>query len=224
MTIEGVGKSYSAAIMKVYWLDGQMRAYTVTSGRPNIRLYGSADDQRGPGEIAWAYGVIGVEHIFAGVDHLLFVIGLLILVGFNRRLAATITAYTVAHSLTLGPSALGWLTLRSPQVEATIALSIMLVSVEALHTGATLSRQWPAAVALIFGLVHGLGSVPALNEIGLPRNNSLVALLTFNVGVDLGQLAVVAIAYLVCWSLTRWPTFPRARVPAIYLISSIATY
>ena len=118
---------------------------------------------------------------------------MLFLVGFNRRLVATITAFTLAHSLTLALSALGWLTLRSPPVEATIALSIVLVAGEALHRRPTLSRRWPALVAFLFGLVHGLGFAGALKEIGLPEHHLPLALLTFNVGVELGQLAVVGV-------------------------------
>ena len=222
--IEGVGKRYSAAIVRVYWLDGQTRVYTMTSGQPTVRLYGSADDRRGMGEIAQAYTVLGVEHILSGYDHLLFVFALLFLVGFNRRLVWTITAFTAAHSVTLALAALGLLTLRSPPVEATIALSIVLVAGEALHKQATLSRRWPAVVAFIFGLVHGLGFAGALKDIGLPQNHLPVALLTFNVGVELGQLLVVGVAWLVWRTLARWPRFAVARAPALYAIGSVAAY
>ena len=109
MAMKGVGKRYSAAMVKVVWLDGQTRVYTMTSAQPTVRLYGSADDERGMGEIASAYSVLGVEHILSGIDHLLFVLALLFLVGFNRKLVWTITAFTVAHSLTLALAALGWL-------------------------------------------------------------------------------------------------------------------
>jgi len=222
--VEGVGKRYSAAIVRVYWLDGQMRVYTMTAGQPTVRLYGSAEDRRGMGEIAQAYTVLGVEHILSGYDHLLFVFALLFLVGFNRRLVWTITAFTAAHSVTLALAALGLLTLRSPPVEATIALSIVLVAGEALHKEATLSRRWPAVVAFIFGLVHGLGFAGALKDIGLPQNHLPVALLTFNVGVELGQLLVVGVAWLVWRTLARWPRFAVARVPALYAIGSVAAY
>jgi len=224
LEIEGVGARYSAAMIKVYWLDGQSRVYTITSTQPKVRLYGSADDRRGMGEIASAYVMLGVEHILGGIDHLLFVLALLFLVGFNRRLLWTITAFTVAHSLTLALSALGWLTLRSPPVEATIALSIVLVAGEALHRQPTLSRRWPAVVAFLFGLVHGLGFAGALKEIGLPENHLVIALLSFNVGVEFGQLLVVGVAYLVVRTLARWPAVNRARAPALYAIGSIAAY
>ncbi len=114
------------------------------------------------GEIARAYLVLGVEHILSGIDHLLFVAALLFLVGFQRKLIWTITAFTLAHSLTLASAALGWLTLRSAPVEATIALSIVLVASEALQPRETLARRLPAMVAFLFGLVHGLGFAGAL--------------------------------------------------------------
>ncbi|MGQ0698524.1 MAG: HupE/UreJ family protein [Panacagrimonas sp.] len=225
LEIQGVGKSvYSAALVKVFWADGQSRVYTLTKAQPTVQLYGSADDRRGMGEIAKAYAVLGVEHILGGYDHLLFVLTLLFLVGFNKRLLYTITAFTLAHSLTLALSALGWLTLRSPPVEATIALSIMLVAGEALHSRPTLARRWPALVALLFGLLHGLGFAGALKEIGLPENHLSVALLTFNLGVELGQLLVVGLAWLVHRTLARRPPFTLARAPVLYAIGGVAAY
>jgi hydrogenase/urease accessory protein HupE len=224
LAIEGVGKRYSAAMVKVFWLDGQSRVYTLTSAQSKVQLYGSAEDQRGMGELAQAYTVLGIEHILTGYDHLMFVLALLFLVGFNRRLLFTITAFTLAHSLTLALSALGWLTLRSPPVEATIALSIMLVAGEALHQRTTLSRRWPALVAFLFGLVHGLGFAGALKEIGLPHKHLSTALLTFNVGVELGQLLVVGVAFLAYRLLSRQPRLVLSRAPALYAIGSVAAY
>ena len=222
LSIRGVGERYSAVLVKVFWLDGQSRVYTLTAGQPTVQLYGAADDRRGIGEIASAYLVLGVEHILSGIDHLLFVIGLLFLVGFNRRLLWTITAFTAAHSLTLASSALGWLVLRPPPVEATIALSIVLVAREALHRGPTLARRWPALLAFLFGLVHGLGFAGALKEIGLPDNHLLVALLTFNVGVEIGQLMTVAAAWLLWRVAARWPRLALARSAALYGIGVVA--
>ncbi len=224
LSIDGVGQRYSAALVKVYWLDGRSVVYTLTAGQPTVHLYGAADDRRGLVEVAQAYLVLGVEHILTGFDHLLFVIGLLFLVGFNRRLVTTITAFTLAHSLTLASSALGWLTLRSPPVEATIALSILLVASEALQPRQTLSKRWPALVAFLFGLVHGLGFAGALAEIGLPQKHLFVALLTFNLGVEAGQLAVVASAFALWQVLRRWRVSTQARTPALYAIGSVAAY
>jgi hydrogenase/urease accessory protein HupE len=224
LRIEGVGKTYSAALVKIFWLGGQEHVYTLTAGQPTVRLYGAAEDGRGMGEIASAYTQLGIEHILTGADHLLFVLGLLFLVGFNRRLVWTITAFTAAHSLTLASSALGWLVLRPPPVEATIALSIVLVAGEALHQRDTLARRWPALVAFLFGLVHGLGFAGALKEIGLPENNLLVALLTFNVGVEIGQLLTVGSAYLLWRACSRLPALAQARTALLYGIGSVAAY
>ncbi|HJW10133.1 MAG TPA: HupE/UreJ family protein [Albitalea sp.] len=224
LAIDGVGKRYSAALVKVFWFDGAERVYTLTAGQPTVHLYGAADDQRGMGEIAQAYTALGVEHILTGVDHLLFVIGLLFLVGFTRRLLWTITAFTAAHSLTLACSALGWLVLRPAPVEATIALSIMLVAGEALHRRETLARRWPALVAFLFGLVHGLGFAGALKEFGLPEQHLLVALLSFNVGVEIGQLLTVAAAWGLWRFSARWPWAARARTALLYAIGSVAAY
>lgn len=224
LAVEGVGKSYSAALVKVFWFDGQSRVYTLTRGQPKVQLYGSAEDRRGRGEIASAYTVLGIEHILSGYDHLLFVFGLLFLVGFQRKLLWTITAFTAAHSLTLASAALGLLTLRSPPVEASIALSIVLVAGEALHRRMTLARRWPAVLAFLFGLVHGLGFAGALKEVGLPQNYLPTALLTFNIGVEIGQLMTVAAAWCIWRALRRWPPIQHARIPLLYGIGSVAAY
>ena len=222
LAMEGVGQRYSAAMVKVIWLGGQSRVYTLTAAQPTVRLYGAADDRRGWVEIARAYTVLGVEHILTGFDHLLFVFALLFLVGFRRRLVGTITAFTLAHSLTLASSAMGWLTLRPPPVEATIALSIVLVAREALHAEPTLSRRWPALVAFLFGLVHGLGFAGALQQIGLPGQHLSAALLTFNIGVEIGQLLVVALAYAAWCLLSQRRAFTYARTPGLYAIGAVA--
>jgi hypothetical protein len=222
--VDGVGKRYSAAIVKVFWLDGGNRVYTITGAQPTVQLYGSADDRRGGGEIARAYIVLGIEHILTGVDHLLFVAGLLFLVGFRRRLIGTITAFTLAHSITLACSAFGWITLRSPPVEASIALSILLVASEALRERDTLARRLPALVSFLFGLVHGLGFAGALKDIGLPQRHLPLALLCFNLGVEIGQLAMVSVAFAVVHAPFARARLGVARRPALYVIGVLAAY
>jgi len=152
------------------------------------------------------------------------VVSLLFLVGFRRRLIGTITAFTLAHSLTLACSVFGWLTLRSAPVEACIAISIVLVASEALRDTDTLARRVPALVSFLFGLVHGLGFAGALKDIGLPQSHVPMALLSFNVGVELGQLAVVLLALL----LVRVPLpkgwSARARRPALYAVGVVAAF
>jgi hydrogenase/urease accessory protein HupE len=224
LEIDGLGKRHSAVLVRVHWLEGGSRLYTLTKAQPSVRLFGSADDRRGFGEIAAAYTLLGFEHILTGIDHLLFVVALLFLVGFGRRLLWTITAFTAAHSLTLILSALGWIALRAPPVEAAIAASIVLVAAEALGRRQTLARQWPALVALLFGLVHGLGFAGGLAQIGLPQNHLLAALLAFNLGVELGQLLVIAAAWLLWrrFGALRWAAL--ARAPALYAIGIVAAY
>ena len=224
LEIKGVGKQYSAALIKVYWRNGDSRVYTITAAQPSVHLYGAAEDPRGMVEIARAYTMLGVEHILTGYDHLLFVLGLLFLVGFQRKLVWTITAFTVAHSITLASAALGILTLRSPPVEATIAMSIVLVAGEALHTRQTLARRWPALLAFLFGLVHGLGFAGALKEVGLPQHYLPTALLTFNIGVELGQLMTVLVAWGIWIAMRRWRRVQILRTPILYGIGSIAAY
>jgi hypothetical protein len=224
LRMEGVGQRFSAVLVRIHWLEGGSRVYTLTKAQPSVQLFGSADDRRGWEEIALAYTVLGIEHILSGVDHLLFVVALLFLVGFGRRLLWTITAFTVAHSVTLILSALGWIALRPPPVDAAVALSIVLVAGEALGRRETLARRWPALVAFLFGLVHGLGFAGGLKQIGLPENHLLVALLTFNVGVEIGQLLLIVAA----WGLARWvgtwAWAARARTPALYAIGIVAAY
>jgi len=224
LSVDGVGRRYSAAMVKVIWLDGQSRVYTLTSAQPTVELYGSADDRRGLGEIARAYVVLGVAHILGGIDHLLFVASLLFLVGFRKRLIGTITAFTLAHSLTLALSVLGVISLRPAPVEACIALSIVLVASEALREKETLARRAPSVVSFLFGLVHGLGFAGALKSVGLPQRHLPIALLCFNVGVEVGQLLMVLAAYLLVKLPVSERYLGRARRPALYAVGAVAAY
>lgn len=224
LEVEGIGESYSAALVRITWLDGRSRTYSLTGAQTGVQLFGAYDDQRGSIEIVKAYTVLGVEHILSGLDHLMFVICLLFLVGFNRRLVWTITAFTAAHSLTLVFSALGWLVLRGPPVEAAIALSIVLMAAEALRGGDSLTRRLPAVVAFGFGLLHGLGFAGAIRDIGLPENHLLLALLTFNLGVEIGQLMTVAGAFLLMHLARQLQAAPLLVRPVLYAIGCVAAF
>lgn len=235
VSVDGVGAVYSAVIVRLSWYNGTSQVLTLTQAMASARLFNGGKDDRGRSEIARTYGLLGVEHILGGWDHLLFVMSLLLLVGFNRRLVMTITAFTAAHSLTLAASAFGWLTLRAAPVEAGIALSIVLVASECLNRRQTVARRWPALVAFLFGLVHGLGFAGALKEIGLPADHLNLALLTFNLGVEVGQLMVVlSVALLVLllrrvlarvpWLQHRQMLFDRSRLVILYGIGALGTY
>jgi hydrogenase/urease accessory protein HupE len=224
LTVSGIGKNYSAVILRITWQGEQRSTFTLTKNQPTARLFGSARDERDVWQVAQTYVVLGIEHILSGIDHLLFVISLLLLVGFRHQLLATITLFTVAHSLTLAASALGALTLRPPPVEAVIALSIVLVSAEALSQKDTITHRWPGIVAFVFGLIHGLGFAGALKEIGLPEQHANMALLTFNLGVEAGQLVVIGLAWLVVLASRKFTWTTTARQVILYGIGSISVF
>ncbi len=145
-------------------------------------------------EVVWTYTILGIEHILTGFDHLLFVLALLLLVQGISRLLLTITAFTAAHSLTLAGATLGWVQVPGPPVEASIALSIVFIATEIINTRkgrASLTQRYPWVVAFTFGLLHGFGFAGALAEIGLPQSSIPIALLFFNIGVEVGQLLFV---------------------------------
>ena len=224
LAVSGIGNNYSAALLTITWLGGERSVYTLSKNRPSARLFGAQRDDRDAWELMTTYAGLGVEHILGGIDHLFFVLSLLFLVGFNRRLIATITAFTVAHSITLAASALGALSMRPPPVEAVIALSIVLVCAEALSKRDTLTRRLPSIVSFVFGLVHGLGFAGALKDIGLPENNVTAALLGFNVGVEAGQLLVIGAAWLLALAVRRAAWATKARQWVIYGIGSVSVY
>ncbi len=172
---------------------------------------------------------LGIEHILLGIDHLLFVLALLLITKGLRRLVKTITAFTVAHSITLSLSALGFVGLPGAPVEAVIALSIVFLAVELVHylnghKGLTVRFPW--IVAFIFGLLHGFGFANALVDLGLPQVDIPWALLFFNVGVELGQLVFILVVLVVIWLLSKtkitWPVWIK-KVPA-YGIGCMASF
>jgi hydrogenase/urease accessory protein HupE len=158
-------------------------------------------------EIIRTYTALGIEHILTGFDHLLFVLALVLLVQGARRLVATVTAFTLAHSLTLAAATLGWMEVAGPPVEAAIALSIVFVAAEIVRSRQGrpgLTQRYPWVVAFVFGLLHGLGFASALAEVGLPQLAVPTALLFFNVGVELGQLVFIAVVLAIIAAGRGW--------------------
>jgi hypothetical protein len=179
--------------------------------------------------VALTYLVLGGHHILAGVDHLLYILAMLFLVKGWRRIVATMSAFTMTHSLTLTAAALGWVHVPQPPVEACIALSIVFVAreiVQARRGAAGLTARWPWVVSFSFGLMHGFGFAGALAQVGLPAHAIPAALLFFNVGVELGQLVFVAAVLGALALLIRiprpWPRWAEA-VPA-YAIGGVAMF
>ena len=190
-------------------------------------------------QVAWTYLLLGIEHILLGIDHLLFVLGLLFLVGSWRRLVATVTAFTLAHSITLAAATLGLVHLPQTPIEAAIALSVMFVAAEILHQArgqSGLTARAPWVVAFVFGLLHGFGFAGALREVGLPQSDIPIALLFFNVGVEVGQLMFIAAVVTVLWLASRlmgkgaqgergpWQAEALIRTPVAYVVGSTAAF
>ena len=225
VTIEGLPATKVDALIRVTDLEGVTQTTRATPDLPTVTIAATASRW----QVAGTYLILGVEHILLGIDHLLFVLALVLLVKGWKRLVGTITAFTVAHSITLAAATLGFVHVPGPPVEACVALSIVFVAAEIIHSrqgrrGLTARAPW--VVAFIFGLLHGLGFAGALSEVGLPQHAIPVALLFFNVGVELGQLAFIAAVLPVATlarrnslSLPHWA--PRL---APYSIGSIAMF
>jgi hydrogenase/urease accessory protein HupE len=214
----------SRVMIEIEWQDGTRLLRTLDGARPRLAVYRAADAQawRFLPPLAADYGWLGIEHILTGFDHLLFVIALVLLVRGGRLLLLTITAFTLAHSVSLAATVLGLIRLPGAPVEATIALSIVLICAEALRPSYSFTRSAPWVVASAFGLLHGLGFATALLEIGLPSEHVAVSLLFFNMGVELGQLAVIGVMLSVARLGTgSWPT-AWFRSGALYAIGSVA--
>jgi hydrogenase/urease accessory protein HupE len=225
LRVEGNAVGTSDVIVRIERRDGTTQVEVLNASHPSMTIAAAT----GTGEVAWSYLVLGVGHILGGFDHLLFVLALLLLVRGNLRIVATVTAFTVAHSLTLVAATLGWVHVPGPPVEAIIALSIVFVAAEVVHglrgkPGLTARAPW--VVAFAFGLLHGFGFAGALAEVGLPQDAIPLALLMFNVGVEVGQLLFVG-AVLLALATVRWlrvQTPKRLEQGMAYAIGSVAAF
>ncbi len=223
--IEGLQNTLTDVLLRINHIGGSTETIRLTADLNHYTVQGEQSGLR----VAWTYLELGVEHILLGVDHLLFVLALLFLVRTLRRLVVTITAFTIAHSLTLAAAVLGWVHVPQTPVEAVIALSIMFVAVEVLHSQkgrGGLTSQMPWIAAFVFGLLHGFGFAGALLEIGLPENAIPLALAFFNIGVELGQLAFVAVVVISAWLIHKTKVFPLQPVEIFltYAIGILAAY
>ncbi len=195
ITIEGLERQQNDVLVRYPSIDGQTRSERLTADRPLFVV----PVNPGAFDVFRTYLPLGVEHILAGLDHLLFVFALLLLITNTWRLIGAITAFTIAHSMTMALATLGWVMLPGPPVEAVIALSIMFVASELAQRDGReerLSERYPWSVSFAFGLLHGFGFADALRDIGLPPSDVPLTLLAFNLGVELGQLLFVAAVLL----------------------------
>ena len=225
--ISGLDATLTDALVRVERLDGSVQVTRLTPAMSSFVVELSPSAM----EVATTYLKLGVEHILLGYDHLLFLLALIMIVGSARRIIATVTAFTVAHSITLALAALGVVHIPQPPIEAAIALSIIFVASEVIRLGRgdmTLTIRFPWIVAFVFGLLHGFGFAGALLEIGLPQRDVPVALFTFNLGVECGQLFFIGgIFAIVGLARTLWlpsTAVQFARPVVTYSIGAIATF
>ena len=222
--VTGPGSLALGAIVRVTLADGRLvqgvlsptRPYLVVPPRPHAL------------DVVRDYARLGVAHILSGPDHLLFVFGLILLAGTARRLLGTVSAFTLGHSVTLSLAALGWIDVPGPLIEVAIATSVLALAVELARNPAapTAMRRHPWAMAAAFGLLHGLGFAAALRDAGLPSGEIPLALLSFNVGIEAGQLlfvlAVLGLGRAAAGTLARTPAW--AGRASVYAMGSLAGY
>lgn len=190
--VEDLDVTKTDVLLRLSLADGRSMNFVLRATEPSIVI----PEKASPLDVAIDYARLGVEHILGGPDHLLFVFGLVLLVPHLRTLIKTVTAFTVGHSVTLTLAVLGFVTYPTGLIELLIAISVFLLAVELARDESSppgLMRRFPWMVAGLFGLLHGLGFAGALSEVGLPSDEIPLALFTFNVGIELGQLAFVVV-------------------------------
>lgn len=197
--LEGLERTLTDAFVRIDYLDGSQVTSVIKPASPSLNL-GSP-----PPSPTLDYIKIGVDHIIYGWDHLLFVMGLVMLVG-RRQIIGVATAFTAAHSLTLALAALGILSVPTRPVEILIAMSIVLLGVEIIRKTrgvSSIAARRPYLISFVIGLIHGCGFASALSDIGLPKGTELLALLLFNLGVELGQVAIIALLLVIIWGASK---------------------
>jgi hydrogenase/urease accessory protein HupE len=223
--VEGIPTSRADVLLRVALRDGRSFRRVLTADQPTFVV----PEVERKLDVVRGYTLLGIEHILTGWDHLLFVLGLILLVDKGRRLLWTITAFTGGHSVTLALATLGLVNVRQGPIEAAIALSIYVLGVEVIRRRAGRAGVMARAPWLLaggFGLLHGLGFAGALTRVGLPSTEIPLALFAFNAGIELGQLAFVAIVLAAAAGLgairAPWPAWSGSLVP--YAIGSLAMY
>ena len=223
--IAGLESTITDVLVRIHHGDGRLESHLVRPATPQVTLGGITTG----GQLALSYLQLGIQHILLGADHLLFVLGLMLLVGRTSMLVKTITAFTLAHSITLAVATLGWAHAPPIPLNAVIALSILFLGPEIVRkwrgeTSFTIRHPW--VVAFAFGLLHGFGFASGLLEMGLPQAEIPLALLLFNVGVELGQLTFVGLVLLLVRAFRaldiRWPVLV-ARLPG-YAIGAFGAF
>ena len=214
--VDGLDRTLIDTLVSIRRLDGSINEILINGNEPRLDLTVATPTVP-------VYLIIGIEHLLLGFDHILFVIMLLYLVRSSWQILKVVTSFTIAHSLTLALSALELVQLSSAPVEAVIAGSIVLLAYENLQKKGSVSKTFPVLIAFGFGLLHGLGFAGAVAEIGLPEESQLIALLLFNIGIELGQLAIIAFVLLLLMVMRLKFIRLLYEVP-IYLTGGIASF
>ena len=225
VSIDGLSASLTDVFVRVTNAGREPQTYILRASNPML-----AFAETHAGEVG--YIEIGIEHLLSGIDHVLFVVGLVLFIRKPWPLFTTVTAFTAAHSITLALATLGWVSLKQAPVEAIIALSIVFLARELAKPEkdrSPFTRAQPWVMAFGFGLLHGLGFAGALGEVGLPEDAVFWSLLLFNVGVEIGQLIIIAIFACFVWLSVRIARLAAFNETAIfrgsaYVMGSLAMY
>lgn len=228
IAVEGLESTSTDTLVRYELEPGKTQVHRLTPADTAFTVPANA----GAIEVLTSYVALGVTHILEGVDHLLFVFALILLIRDRGRLFWAVTAFTVAHSITLAAASLGWVNVPPPPVEASIALSIVFLAYELTlppERRDPLTERFPWLVSFAFGLIHGLGFAGALREIGLPQGDIPLALFAFNLGVEIGQILFIALVLLTAWAARRlYPQIVRIGSkltrPASYAIGTVAAF
>jgi len=222
IVLEGLERTLTDVFAEINYLNGETRTALIKPATPRMALGGA------PESPARHYLRIGIDHIIFGWDHLLFVIGLTLLVT-RRQILGVATAFTLAHSITLALAAFGLLNIPTRPVEILIAASIVLLGVEIIRKQRghkSLATQRPYLISFMIGLIHGCGFASALAEIGLPKGTELLALLLFNIGVELGQFAIIGLAIMALYLIAKAgkDVLQKTEILVTYSLASIAMF
>lgn len=225
IAVAGISSMQSNVILRVALHDGRNYQVVLNSESPQFVV----PEHPRISDVFKNYVMMGIFHILTGWDHLLFVLGLILLVRNKKKLFWTITAFTVSHSVTLSLAALGYIHVWSSAVEALIAFSILILAIELTRSqarGATFFHRYPWIMSFSFGLLHGLGFAGALAEVGLPEGEIPMALFSFSVGIEMGQLAFIVAMLLAqsLWSRIPMPQLLKKPVLAVYTIGSLSAF
>jgi hydrogenase/urease accessory protein HupE len=222
LRIRNLEATQTDVLVRIQGADGKVETDRLTPSQTSLIVRTNP----GAADVLRTYGALGIEHILTGTDHLLFVLCLILLVHNVRRLVATVTAFTIAHSISLVAATVGVVHVPSAPVEATIALSIIFLAYELVRDGGGMTRSYPWLVAFCFGLLHGLGFAGALAEVGLPQGEIPLALFAFNIGVEIGQLAFIALVLSCGIILRRFARVVPLWAPRVasYAIGATASF